>query len=83
MCKVAHGREPGKTPGQCLPLIAKNLELLDTVLADAKLGTSPRGWLNEFLHRGLDHASNTLPKMWAAHGADRDGFGQEGRYTLR
>ena len=38
MCKVAQDREPGKTAEQCLPLIAKNLDLLGTVLDDAKLG---------------------------------------------
>jgi hypothetical protein len=36
--EFAHDREPGKTAGQCLPLIAKKLDLLDKVLDDAKLG---------------------------------------------
>ena len=39
--------------------------------------------LNEFLHLGLDDASDTLPKVRTAHGEGRDCVGKKGRYSLR
>ena len=41
------------------------------------------GTLYEVLYCGLDNASDTLPKVRAARGEDRDGVGQKGRYSLR
>jgi hypothetical protein len=52
-------------------------------LGDAKLGHFTLGSLYEILYLGLDNASDTLSKVRAAHGEDRDSFGQKGRYSLR
>ena len=41
------------------------------------------GLLYEVLDLGLDDASDTLPKVRAAYGEDRDSFDQKGRYFLR
>jgi len=61
---------------------SKSLIFLLT-LGDAKLGQFAQGSLHEVLDLRLDDTSDTLPKMWAAHGEDRDSFGQKGRYSLR
>jgi hypothetical protein len=52
-------------------------------VGDANLGHFTLGSRYEVLYLGLDDASDTLPKVRAAHGEDRDSFGQKGRYSLR
>ena len=61
----------------------KKFRPLDYGFGQCQIGAlHPRAGLMNFSTR-LDDASNTLLQMWAAHGEDRDSFGQEGRNSLR